>query len=87
MIDNILLTAARICTFEKLRALTNASGFFFARGERLFLVTSRHVLYDAPSLHFPDCIETEVRADPDDLAEVAGQVPGTTSMTRRIAFI
>jgi S1-C subfamily serine protease len=72
MIDTILLTAARICTFEEQRALTNASGFFFARGERLFLVTSRHVLLDKPSLHFPNRIEIELHTDPDNLAESTG---------------
>jgi S1-C subfamily serine protease len=72
MIDTILLTAARICTFEERRALTNASGFFFARGERLFLVTSRHVLRDKPSLHFPNRIEIELHTDPDNLAESTG---------------
>jgi S1-C subfamily serine protease len=72
MIDTILLTAARICTFEERRALTNASGFFFARGERLFLVTSRHVLLDKPSLHFPNRIEIELHTDPDNLAESTG---------------
>ncbi len=72
MIDTILLTAARICTFEERRALTNASGFFFARGERLFLVTSRHVLRDKPSLHFPNRIEIELHTDPENLAESTG---------------
>ena len=57
MIESILLTAARVVTFENERALTNASGFFFQRDEQLFLVTSRHVLIDEPSAHFPDRIE------------------------------
>ena len=69
MLDTILLTAARICTFEQQWPLTNASGFFFARGPRLFLVTSRHVLLDKPSRHFPDRIEIELHIDPDNLAE------------------
>ncbi|MEF8699614.1 MAG: serine protease [Candidatus Accumulibacter sp. UW26] len=72
MIDTILLTAARICTFQQQHALTNASGFFFARGDRLFLVTSRHVLLDKPSRHFPDRIEIELHIDPDNLAESTG---------------
>jgi hypothetical protein len=72
MIDTILLTATRICTFAGGRLLTNASGFFFARGERLFLVTSRHVLLDKPSGHFPDRIEIELHIDADNLAESTG---------------
>lgn len=53
MIEPILLTAARLCTFKQQRQLTNASSFFFARDERLFLVTSRHVMIDAQNQHFP----------------------------------
>lgn len=68
MFDTILLTAARICTFEQQWPLTNASGFFFARDQRLFLVTSRHVLLDKPSRHFPSRIEIELHIDPNNLA-------------------
>jgi hypothetical protein len=49
MWDTLLLSAARIATFDIDKPLTNASGFFFAREERLYLVTSRHVLIDTPS--------------------------------------
>lgn len=72
MIDPLLLTAARILTFEGQRGLTNASGFFFERGERLFVVTSRHVLVDEPSGHRPDRIEIEVHTDADNLARSTG---------------
>jgi S1-C subfamily serine protease len=72
MIETLLLTAARVCTFEQQRPLTNASGFFFQRDERLFLVTSRHVMIDEPSRHFPDRIEIELHVDPDNLAESTG---------------
>ncbi len=72
MIETLLLTAARIFTFEQQRRLTNASGFFFARGARLFLVTSRHVMLDEPSKHFPDRIEIEVHVDPDNIARSTG---------------
>ena len=46
MIEPLLLTAARILTFEQQRVLTNASGFFFERDKRLFLLPSRHVVID-----------------------------------------
>ncbi|MFM9881540.1 MAG: serine protease [Burkholderiales bacterium] len=72
MIESLLLAAARVLTFEQQRPLTNASGFFFARDERLFLVTSRHVLIDAPSKHFPDRIEIELHVDPVNLAHSTG---------------
>ena len=64
--------AARIVTFQGQRSLTNASGFFFERDGRLFLVTSRHVLIDEPSEHFPDRLEIELHIDPDNLATSTG---------------
>ena len=72
MIDSLLLTAARISTFEHQRALTNASGFFFERGDRLYLVTSRHVLIDEPSKHHPNRIEIEIHTQAGDLAKSTG---------------
>lgn len=72
MIESLLLTAARVSTFEQQRLLTNASGFFFARGERLFLVTSRHVMIDEPSKHFPNRIEIELHTNPANLASSTG---------------
>lgn len=72
MIDSILLTAARVVTFDNQRSLTNASGFFFQRGERLFLVTSRHVLVDAPSRHQPNRIEIELHTREGDLGRSIG---------------
>ena len=72
MIESLLLTATRILTFEQQRALTNASGFFFERDERLFLVTSRHVMIDEPTQHFPDRIEIELHIDPDNMAKSTG---------------
>ncbi len=52
--------------------LTNASGLFFERDGRLFVVTSRHVMYDKPSKHFPDRIEVELHIDPDNMAKSIG---------------
>lgn len=48
--------------------MTNASGFFFERDNKLFLVTSRHVVFDEPSEHFPDRIEIELHDDPANLS-------------------
>jgi hypothetical protein len=72
VIEPLLLTAARIATFDGPRALTNASGFFFQRDSRLFLVTSRHVLIDEPSKHFPDRVEVEVHTDEHNLTQSTG---------------
>lgn len=72
MIETILLSATRALTFQGQRRLTNATGFFFESGDRLFLVTSRHVLIDKPSRHFPDRIEIELHTDPEDLGQSTG---------------
>lgn len=63
MIEPLFLTTARVSTFDGDRLLTGASGFFFEREGHLFLVTSRHVLQDAPSGHHPNRIEVEVHVD------------------------
>jgi hypothetical protein len=67
MIEPLLLTTTRVSTFEGTRALTGATGFFFEREGRLFLVTSRHVVFDKPTKHFPDRIEMELHSDPANL--------------------
>jgi S1-C subfamily serine protease len=63
----ILLTTVRINTWFGPRSLSSASGFFFRRNARLFLVTNRHVLVDLPSSHFPDRLEIELHTDARDL--------------------
>jgi S1-C subfamily serine protease len=72
VIEPLLMTAARLLTFEQQRPLTNASSFFFERDGSLFLVTSRHVIYDQPSQHFPDRIEIELHVNPENMAESTG---------------
>lgn len=72
MIESLLLTAVHILTFDRQRTLTNASGFFFQHDERLFLVTSRHVVADEPSRHFPDRLLIELHVDRDNLAKSTG---------------
>jgi hypothetical protein len=72
VIESILLTATRVSTFAGTRLLTHASGFFFERDDRLFLVTSRHVLIDKPSQHFPDRIEIELHLDEHNMTRSTG---------------
>lgn len=72
MIESLLLTATRVLTFAGQHSLTNASGFFFERDGRLFLVTSRHVMVDEPSDHFPDRLEIELHVDAADMTESTG---------------
>lgn len=68
MVDSLLLTATNISTFSDRSLLTRASGFFFGRGARLFLVTSRHVMFDQASNHRPDRIEIELHVEADNMA-------------------
>jgi hypothetical protein len=72
MIEPLLLTVARVSSFEGDRPLTSATSFFFERDERLFLVTSRHVLIDRPSKHFPDRVQIELHTDPDNMTKSTG---------------
>lgn len=72
MIEPLLLTTARVSTFEGQRALTSATGFFFKRDQRLFLVTSRHVVFDEPSAHRPNRLEVELHTDSRNLTRSTG---------------
>ncbi len=69
--DEMRFGVTRVLTFAGARGLTSASGFYFERDGRLFLVSSRHVLFDAPSGHAPDRIEIEVHTDARDLTRWA----------------
>ena len=68
IIEPILLTSARVLTHLGSKAQTNATGFFFKRDHRLYLVTSRHVLIDQINGHIPDRIEISVHSDRANLA-------------------
>lgn len=57
----------RVSTFDGDRPLTAASGFFFQRDARLFLITNRHVLLDAASDHQPNRIELNLHQQGSDL--------------------
>ncbi len=71
MIDALLLAATRVLTYRNQVWLTNASGFFFERDGRLFLVTSRHVVQDESANHQPDQLGIEIHVDAGDMARSA----------------
>jgi hypothetical protein len=71
-IDPLFLATVRVSTFLGDAGLTNASGFFFERDERLFLVTSRHVVLDESTRHFPDRLEIELHLDARNLTLSTG---------------
>jgi hypothetical protein len=66
-----LFGVTRVLTFDGARGSSSASGFFFERDGRIFLVTSRHVLFDAQSGHAPDRIEIEMHTDARDLTRLS----------------
>lgn len=70
-VDALVFAVTRITTWRHGRALTNASGFFFRRGERLFVVTNRHVLIDPVQGHMPDRLDVGVHLDATDLTRHA----------------
>ena len=68
MIESLLLSVTRVSTFFGQQQLTNATGFFFEREGRLFLVTNKHVVLDEGSDHRPDRLEIELHIDPKNVA-------------------
>jgi len=56
MIESLLLAVTRIATVSGGTEKTNATGFFFERDDRLFLVTARHVVKDEATKHRPDSL-------------------------------
>lgn len=71
MIEPLLFAVVRVSTFFAQRGLTAASGFFFERDDRLFLVTARHELVDRPSGHHPDRVAITFHTDATDLTRSA----------------
>jgi hypothetical protein len=69
MVEPLLLTTVQVSTYLGTGLLTRASAFFFERDERLFLVTSRHVVFDEKSAHLPDRIEINVHSKVADLGK------------------
>lgn len=65
--ESLLLSVVRVSTLRGRQFLTAATGFFFKRGEALYLVTSRHVVHDAATGHFPDRVECQVHVDARNL--------------------
>jgi S1-C subfamily serine protease len=75
-VEPLLLTSTRVSTFEGARALTAASGFLFQRDQRLFVVTSRHVLIDTDTDHLPTRVEIGLHhTGPDLTRQFTVQLP------------
>lgn len=67
-IEPVLLSCVRLETKSAERTLTNATGFFFERDTRLFVITCRHVVTDPATGHAPDSLCLFVHTDPSNLA-------------------
>jgi len=72
VIESLLLSVTRVSTLLGEQQLTSATGFFFERDGRLFLVTNRHVVLDEASDHRPDRLEIELHVDPENVAVTTG---------------
>ena len=70
MIESLLTAITLVSTLLGEKHLTNATGFFFERDGRLFLITSRHVVLDEATQHRPDRLEIEFHTDANNIAEV-----------------
>jgi S1-C subfamily serine protease len=68
-VDPLFLAAPQVSTYLGEFPLTNASGFFFEREGRLYLVTSRHVVIDEASKHLPDRLVIELHLDATNLTK------------------
>lgn len=68
MVESLLLAVTRVSTLLGEKQLTNATGFFFARDDKLFLITNRHVVLDEASDHRPNWLKIELHVDPENVA-------------------
>ena len=69
-IESLLVAVTQVSTLAGEKPLSNATGFFFERGRRLFLITSRHVVLDEAHEHRPDRLQIELHTNPENLADV-----------------
>jgi len=70
-VEPVLLTITQITTRRQHQTLTKATGFFFRREQRLFLITNRHVVIDEASGHHPDEILIRLFNAADNLTQSA----------------
>lgn len=68
-VEPVMLSITNIRTCQNKKPLTNATGFFFRRDDRLYLITNRHVVVDEASKHHPDELLIRLFNDPDNLAQ------------------
>jgi len=67
VVESALLAATRVSTLLGDKQLTNATVFFFARDNKLFLIPNRHVVLDEANDHRPDRLEIEFHVDTENV--------------------
>src|SRR4029453_17085396 len=70
VVESVLLAVTRVSTLLGDKQLTNATGFFFARDNKLFLITNRHVVLDEAHDHRSDRLEIELHVDPENITVI-----------------
>ena len=65
VVDPLMAIATPIQALEGEVTLGRATGFFYAKGNRLFVITNRHVVTQEE--YEPDSLKIRVHADPKDL--------------------
>jgi S1-C subfamily serine protease len=70
-VHEIVLTAAFVFQLKAGAQIGTASGFFYTRGEDLFLVTNRHVCRDEATGSNPDVLRLTLHTDANDLKKTA----------------
>ncbi len=63
LIESLLLSVTNVKTMFHSQELTKATGFFFEREGRLFLVTARHVVIDEITGHKPNILLINLHLD------------------------
>jgi len=67
VIESLLLSVTPVTTKFGTQELTKATGFFFKRENRLYLITARHVVLDENTNHRPNFIVINLHIDPDNI--------------------
>jgi hypothetical protein len=67
LIEPLLLTLTSVKTKFHAQELTKATGFFFERENRLYLVTARHVVLDEATQHKPNLLLINLHIDPENI--------------------
>ena len=62
-INEIVLTVSIIMQLKAGAVLGSASGFFYTKGDKLFLVTNQHVMRDEKKGIIPDTLRLRLHTD------------------------